>query len=114
MRCFRKILSGVLILSLLCLYFPQIGLAGQNRLLAKANTATTITEHKPEILTLPEEKIPLEAAAEPKTKKWVWYVLAGVTVVGLIAAAGGGGGGGKDVPPPPPGTGTIVISAPPP
>jgi hypothetical protein len=97
MRFFKKPLIGVLVLSLLCLYFPQIGLAGQSRLLAKANTATNITENKPEILSLPEEDIPIEKveeAVEGKKKKWLWYVLAGVAVVGLIAAAGGGGGGG--------------------
>jgi len=116
MRFFKKILSGVLILSLLCLYFPQIGLAGQSRLIAKANTATTITKHKPEILSLPEEDIPIEKvseAVEGKKKKWGWYVLATVVLIGGIAAAGGGGGGsddggGGD------GTGSITISAPPP
>jgi hypothetical protein len=111
MRFFKKILSGVLVLSLLCLYFPKIGLAGQSRLLAKANTATNITKHKPEILSLPEENIPLETAAEPKKKKWGWYVLAGVALIGLIAAAGGGGGGGDDDGD---GTGSISITAPPP
>jgi hypothetical protein len=100
MRFFRKILSGVLVLSLLCLYFPKINLAGQSRLIAKANTATPITKHEPEILSLPEKDIPIEkrgVAVEGEKKKWGWYVLAGVAVVGLIvaaAAAGGGGGGG--------------------
>ncbi len=111
MRFFKKILSGALILSLLCLYFPQIGLAGQSRLIAKANTATTITKHKPEILSLPEEDIPIEKvseAVEGKKKKWLWYVLAGVAVVGLLAAAGGGGGGGSD--PPTTTTGDVTVS----
>ncbi len=111
MRFFKKILSGVLILTLLCLYFPQIGLAGQSRLIAKANTATNITINKPEILSLPEEDIPIEKigeAIEGKKKKWGWYVLAGVALVGLIAAAGGGGGGGSD--PPPPTTGDVTVS----
>jgi hypothetical protein len=100
MRFFRKILSGVLVLSLLCLYFPKIGLAGQSRLIAKANTATPITKQKPEILSLPEKDIPIEDiedAAPGEKKKWGWYVLAGAAVVCLIvavAAAGGGGGGG--------------------
>ena len=95
MRFFKKILSGVLVLSLFCLYFPKIGIAGQSRLIAKANTAAPITKHKPEILSLPEKDIPFE---EGEKNKWGRYVLAGVAVVGLIvlvaAAAGGGGGGG--------------------
>lgn len=102
MRFFKKILSGVLVLSLLCLYFPKIGLSGQSRLIAKANTATPITKHKPEILSLPEEEIPIEKrgeAVEGKKKTWGWYVLGGAVVIGLIvaaAAAAGGGGGGDD------------------
>lgn len=111
MRFFKKILSVVLVLSLLCLYFPKIGMAGQSRLVAKANTATNITKHKPEILAPPEENIPLETAAKPKSN-WLWYVLGGVVLVGAIAAAGGGGGGGDGGGGG--GTGTIVINAPPP
>lgn len=100
MRFFKKILSGVLVLSLLCLYFPKIGLSGQSRLIAKANTATPITKHKPEILSLPEEDIPIEDiedAAPGENKTWGWYVLGGAVVVGLIVAvaAGSGGGGGS-------------------
>jgi hypothetical protein len=100
MRFFKKILSGVLVLSLLCLYFPKIGFAGQSRLIAKANTATPITKHKPEILSLPEEDIPIEKrgeAVEGKKKTWGWYVLGGAVVIGLIVAAvaAGGGGGGS-------------------
>jgi len=102
MRFFKKILSGVLVLSILCFYYPKINLAGQSRLIAKANTATPITKHKPEILSLPEEDIPIEDiedAAPGKKKTWGWYVLGGAVVIGLIvaaAAAGGGGGGSSD------------------
>ncbi len=101
MRFFKKILIGVLVLSLFCLYFPKIGLSGQSHLIAQADPATAITEHNPEILSLPEEDIPIEKieeAGKGKKKKWGWYVLGGLAAVGLIAgaaaAAGGGGGGG--------------------
>jgi hypothetical protein len=78
-------------------------------LLAKANTAASITENKPEILSLPEEDITIEKAEEAvegKKKKWLWYVLAGLAVVGIIAAAGGGGGDGDDGD----GTGSVSVS----
>ena len=76
MRFVKKIFSGVLILALLCLYFPKIGLSGQSRLMAKANTATPITKHKPEILSLPEKDIPIEKFEDTtpgEKKKWGWY-----------------------------------------
>ena len=113
MRFFKKILSGVLVLSLLCLYFPKIGLAGQSHLIAQADPATPITEHKPEILSLPEEDIPIEKrgeAVEGKKKKWGWYVLGGVAVLGLIGAAVAAGGGGGDGNGPPPPTGSVAVS----
>ncbi len=109
----KKVIVVMLILSILSYYFPKVVFAGQSRLLAKANTAINITEYKPEILSLPAEDIPIEKveeAVEGEKKKWLWYVLAGVAVVGLIAAAGGGGGGGDDDGPTGPTTGKVKVS----
>ena len=93
MNFFKRILTIVLILSVLGLHFPKIILAAQSRLFAKA---VGITEHLPEILALPEEEIPVKEVKKGekgKSRTWLW-VLGGAVLVGIIAAVAGGGGGG--------------------
>jgi predicted phage tail protein len=106
MNLFKKMLIGVLILSILSLYFPKIGLAGDGRLYAKAAT-TDIKERPPEIISPPEKDIPVEEVVTGKKNRWLWVVLGAVAVGSLLAVAGGGGGGedGDN-------TGTIVITGP--
>jgi len=107
MNFLKKILATLLILSVICLHFPKIILAGQSRLLTRA---VGITEHLPEILALPEEKIPVEEVKKGKSRTWLW-VLGGVVLVGIIAAvAGGGGGGGDGDPVKPEDTGDITVN----
>ena len=109
MNFLRKMLATVLILSVLGLHFPEITLAGQSRLFARA---VGITEHLPEILAPPEEEIPVEKGKKGKTRTWLW-VLGGAVLVGIIAAAaggGGGGGGGSSDPVEPVNTGDITVS----
>ena len=108
MNFLRRILTIVLILSVLGLYFPKITLAGPGSLFAKA---VGITEHLPEILAPPEEEIPVEEVKKGKRRTWLW-VLGGAVLVGIIAAAagGGGGGGGSSDPVEPVNTGDITVS----
>ena len=54
------------------------------------------TQHKPEVLSTPEQDIPLKEVKKTEKKgfsKWVWIGL-GVLAVGGAALALGGGGGG--------------------
>ena len=52
-----------------------------------------ITANQPEMMTTPEERIPVDEVKESGYSKWVWIGL-GVVVVGAAAALAGGGGGG--------------------
>jgi hypothetical protein len=98
MEMLKKVMAGLLTLSVLVLYFPKIATAAQFRLLSKASDQSTMTKHQPKILATPEENIPVEqvAADKKKSKKWLWITLGALALVGVIAAAGGGGGGGGD------------------
>ena len=100
MYLFKRMLVGVLILSVISLYFPKIVLAG-------AAKTTGVTEHTPEMLAPPEEDIPVEKVAKKEKKTWLWALL-GVAAIGLLAAGGGGGGGGGGAPPP--ATGDVTVS----
>lgn len=107
----KKILAISLIFLILNLYLPGITCAAQRRLYAAQNT-TRITEHSPEVLSTPEEVIPIETITEEKKegkKTWVW-ALAGV-LLGALALSGGGGGGGEESPPSSSGnTGDVSVS----
>ena len=99
MKSLKKLLSAVLILLVLNLYFPNITYAEQHYLFAKAG----ITKHKPETLSTPEEPIPVEVVKK-KSYTWLWVVLGVLAVGGAAAAAGGsdddeeaGGGDSGDV-----------------
>ena len=96
MKSLKKLLTLVLILSVMSLYLPNLTCAEQRPLFAKAG----VTEHKPEILSTPEEDIPTIKAK--KTSGWTWLIAIGL-IGGVVAAAaggdgdgGGGGGGGGD------------------
>ena len=96
MKSLKKLFAVVLILLILNLYFPSITFAGQHHVFAKAG----VTEHKPEILSTPEEDIPTIKAK--KTSGWTWVILLALIGGVAAAAAGGGGGdsGGGESPPP--------------
>ena len=86
MKLTRRILAAVLILLMVNLYLPGIAGAEQHNSPAKV----AITEHPPQILSTPEEKIP---TVEVKKTSWTWVILVGL-IAGAAAAAGGGGGDG--------------------
>jgi hypothetical protein len=74
---------------------------------------TGITVREPQVLSSPEENIPVAEKAPSDEKgggKWLWALLGVALIGGVAAAAGGGGGGGGD------GngedTGSIVITGP--
>ncbi len=70
-----------------------------------------VTTREPQVLTSPEEDIPVATTAseEKGGGKWLWTILGVALVGGIIAAAGGGGGGGDDDDD---ATGTIEITGP--
>ena len=105
MKSLKKLLTVVLAVLLLILYFPNLTFAGQHHLYAQAG----ITKHKPEILSTPEEEIPTVKAK--KTSGWTWLILLGL-VGGIAAAAGGGGGGdsGGGASPPPAEEGDVTVT----
>jgi hypothetical protein len=88
MKSLKKLLTVVLILSLVSVCLPNLAFADQHPVFAKAE----ITTHKPEILSTPEEDIPTIKAK--KSSGWTWLILLGLAG-GLAAVAGGGGGGGS-------------------
>jgi len=84
MRLLKRIFTGMLILLVVNLYLPNIAFAEPRYLYAKAG----VTEHEPEILSTPEEKIP--TVKVKKTSGWTWLIL--IALIGGAAAAAGGGG----------------------
>lgn len=103
MESLKKLFTVVLILSVVSLYLPNITLAEQHHVFAKAR----VTEHKPEILSTPEEPIPTIKAK--KTSGWTWLIAIGL-IGGVAAAAAGGGGGGGGGESPPPEEGNVTIT----
>lgn len=95
MDVLKRIVAAVVILTFLCLTFPQMIQAKQSYWLAQETAPTKITQNAPEYLATPEQQMPLE---EKKSYfKTIFAVLGGLVLVGGLAAmAGGGGGGGGD------------------
>ena len=98
MRFFKKSIVALIIASAIHATLPLGALAD-------IDNQKSVTPVPPEILTTPQEKIPVELVKKP-ISKW-WYASAAVLL--LIPALGGGGGddddGGGE-------TGSIVISSP--
>lgn len=85
MKLVERIFVALLILSVMNLYLPKITFAEQHYVYAKAS----VTKHKPEILTTPEEDIP--TIKVKKTSGWTWVIL--LALIGGVAAAAGAAGG---------------------
>ena len=113
MNSLKRMIIALLILSTIGLYFPRTILAEQNHLYVEKAVTKDITRHPPEMLSTPEEDIPVVEVPKKKMSKWVWIGL-GVLLAGGAAAVGGGGGGGDDGggngdSTPPPDTGDVTI-----
>jgi hypothetical protein len=95
-----KFIIGWMILSMVAINFPGSTLCNAASLYAQADLSYTKTRHKPEVLSTPEQDIPLTEVGKKEKKgfsKWAWIGL-GVLAVGCasLALGGGGGGGGDD------------------
>lgn len=106
MKLLYKCISGFLVLTLIGLYVPRISFCADSKLFARADRKT-ITRHEPEIMSAPEQEMPLGTAEQVKKKKspWLWIGL-GLGLAALAGIAGGGGGGGDN---PGANEGTIVV-----
>jgi hypothetical protein len=90
MIVFKKSLILWLCVSFFFFQFPYIS----------STAEAGVTAKKPEMISSPEEDIPVVEGAEPSKKghvKLLWALL-GVALIGGVAAValGGGGGGGED------------------
>jgi hypothetical protein len=92
-----KFIIGWMILSMVAINFPSFNLCKADSLYAQADLMDTKTRHKPEVLSMPEQDIPLREV-EKKEKEgfsnWVWIGLGVIAIGGAALALGGGGGGG--------------------
>ena len=103
MRMSIKFIIGWMILSMVAINFPGSTLCNAASLYAQADLFSTKTRHKPEVLSTPEQDIPLTEVEKTEKKgfsKWAWIGL-GILAVGCAALAMGGGGdddggGGND------------------
>lgn len=113
MKLFIRCIAGLLVLSVMGLYCPEVSFCAGPGLLAKADKKM-ITRHEPRIMSEPEKDIPVAAATPGKKKKTPWLMigLGAAAVIGLAALAaggGGGGGGGGGNEPEEPQDGTITV-----
>ena len=87
MKLINKIISLVLLLSLMNLYVPTKIFAMEKIQKLESDTI----EYEPESSTTVEKKLPSTGGGG----KWLWAIL-GVALIGGVAAAMGGGSGGDD------------------
>jgi len=76
MKLVKRIFIVLIILITLNFYLPNITFAQQAHFFAKAQ----ITQHPPQILAPPEEKIPVKKVTKKKSK-WLWRLI-GLAIVG--------------------------------
>jgi hypothetical protein len=95
MKLWKRLLIAALVLLTLHLYFPHIAFAGDEQYLF---SKVDITKHEPEILSTPEEDIPV---IKKKGSSWGWYILLVLVAGGAAAAAAGGGEETQTSPTPP-------------
>ena len=99
MRIPIKFIIGWMILSMVAIDFPYTTPCNAASLYAQADLLDTKTRHEPEVLSSPEQDIPLAKVEKTGKKglgKWAWIGL-GVLAVGCAALALGGGGGDDGV-----------------
>ena len=97
MRMSIKFIIGWMILSMVTINFPGSTLCNAASLYAQADLFGIKTHHKPEVLSTPEEDIPLTEVKKTEKNgfsKWVLIGLGVLAVGGAALALGGGGGGG--------------------
>lgn len=92
-----KCIAGLLMVSVMGLYFPRVTFCTELGPIASADKKT-ITRHEPKIMSEPEKEILVAEAKTVKRKKTPWLLmgLGAAALVGLVAIAGGGGGGNPD------------------
>ena len=103
----KRMLIGLLLLTTLNTYIPNIAISGEIILSSRDN----ITTHPPESVGTPEKDISGETTtvtSEKGGKKWLWAVVIIAAIVGGAAGAGSGGGngGGSNGG----GTGSIIVN----
>ena len=89
----KRMLIGLLLLTTLNTYIPNIAISGEIILSSRDN----ITTHPPESVGTPEKDISGETTtvtSEKGGKKWLWTVVSIAAIVGIVAGAGSGGGDG--------------------
>ncbi len=89
----KRILIGLLLLTTLNFYIPDIAIS-EAIILSKRDNITT---HLPESVGTPEKDISGETTtvtSEKGSKKWLWTVLGLAAIVGIAAGTGSGGGNG--------------------
>jgi len=113
MRMSIKLIIGWMILSMLAINFPSSTLCNAASLYAQADLLDFKTLHKPEVLSTPEQDIPLKEVEKTEKKgfsKWVWIGLGVIAIGGAALALGGGGGGGDGASDGGDGTGDVSIT----
>ena len=113
MRMSIKLIIGWMILSMVAINFPGSTLCNAASLYAQADLLDYKTRHKPEVLSAPEQDIPLKEVEKTEKKgfsKWVWIGLGVIAIGGAALALGGGGGGGDGASDGGDGTGDVSIT----
>jgi hypothetical protein len=99
MKISIKFIIGWMMVSMVAINFPSNNLCKAASLYAQADLLDIKTRHKPEVLSTPEQNIPLSQVEQMEQKgfsKWIWIGLGLIVVGGAALALGGGGGGGGD------------------
>ena len=97
MRISIKFIIGWMILSMVAINFSTNDQCIAGSLYAQADLLDIKTRHKPEVLSTPEQDIPVRQVAKTEKEglsKWVWIGIGVIAIGGAALALGGGGGGG--------------------
>jgi len=85
MKYLKKLLAIMLMISMVISYMPKISAAQDDN----AKTENIVTSHEPGSSMTKGKDLPPRKGGG----KWLWGVLGGAALIGIIAAVAGGGGG---------------------